>query len=153
ELFIDSFLGTDGALERSLVVAEEDEVFMATQNAGWDCGASNGEALSRVLAAEIYPNELTPPGTGETFATGPSWLQSNRPNWVDQTEATDGDPVATGCGTLFINWLRFQLGFTLGQIITAGGATLERTYQALSGRSDGWADFIALVNSHFDAGQ
>src|SRR5215472_14037895 len=26
-----------------LVVAEEDEVFMANQNAGWDCGASNGE--------------------------------------------------------------------------------------------------------------
>jgi len=152
-LSIDAFGATDGDLEKSIVVAEEDEVFMATQNAGWDCGASNGEALSRVLAAEIYPKELTPPGTGKTFATGPFWLQSNRPNWVDQTEPTDGDAVATGCGTLFINWLRFQLGFTLAQIVTAGGATLAQTYNALTGRSDGWANFIALVNSRFAAGQ
>ena len=61
-LYCDAF--TAGDLERSLVVAEEDEVFMADQGAGWNCGASNGEALSRVLAAEIYPNELYPPGTG-----------------------------------------------------------------------------------------
>jgi hypothetical protein len=43
------FAGTDANLVRMLVVAEEDEVFMANQNVGWDCGASNGEGLSRVL--------------------------------------------------------------------------------------------------------
>src|SRR5260370_38344630 len=41
-LYCDAFTGTDGDLERSLVVAEEDEVFMANQAIGWDSLASNG---------------------------------------------------------------------------------------------------------------
>ena len=43
----DAFNETDNDLISSLVVAEADEVFMANQAAGWDCGANNGEALSR----------------------------------------------------------------------------------------------------------
>jgi len=39
----------------SIVVAEAAEVFMATQALGFDCGASNGEALSRVAAQILYP--------------------------------------------------------------------------------------------------
>src|SRR5437016_2488960 len=44
-----AFSGTNADLVRMLVVAEADELFMAAQNAGWDCGASNGEGLSRIL--------------------------------------------------------------------------------------------------------
>jgi hypothetical protein len=149
----DAFDKTDADLIRSLVVAEEDEVFMADQGLGWDCGASNGEALSRVLAAELYPNELSPPGIDDTFATAPSWLRSGRPNWVTKTESTDRNFVSIGCGTLFINWLRFQLGFSLTEIVQAGGSILAETYHTLTGRSDGWDQFIAIVNRIFPAGQ
>ena len=40
----------DGALENFLNCAEVDEVMMAAQAAGWNCSASAGEGLSRVLA-------------------------------------------------------------------------------------------------------
>jgi hypothetical protein len=39
---------------RSLLVAEADEVFIANFCHGWNCGTSNGEGLSRVLANDIY---------------------------------------------------------------------------------------------------
>ena len=48
----------DVDLSRFLVVAEIVEVFSAAQNLGWDCGADNGEGLSRVLASGLYPAEL-----------------------------------------------------------------------------------------------
>src|ERR1035437_8507363 len=151
-LYCDAFDGTDKDLIRSLVVAEADEVFMANQAAGWDCGGSNGEALSRILAAEIYPNELTPPGQGITFASAPSWLKSNRPDWIDSTEGSDRNFESIGCGTLFINWLRFQLGYSLNQIVQAGGATLGATYQKLTGRQDGYARFSNLIAEHYPPG-
>ena len=43
-----------------LNVAELVEVFEAVQAKGWDCQKSNGEGLSRVLAAELYPAEVGP---------------------------------------------------------------------------------------------
>src|SRR5262249_23222727 len=42
----------------ALAVAEEVEVFSAVQGGKWNCGGSNGEGLSRVLAEELYPNVL-----------------------------------------------------------------------------------------------
>src|SRR5215467_5674566 len=155
-LSCDAFNGNDADLERSLVVAEEDEVFMANQGAGWDCDASNGEALSRVLAVEIYPNELNPPGVG-SFATGPSWLLSNRPDWVSKTDPTAGtgpgfNPVSIGCGTLFINWLHYQLGYSLNSIVQAGGTTLQDTYQVLTGSANAFGPFLALLNENFPPG-
>ena len=41
--------GTNVDFIRSLLVAEADEVFIANFGHGWNCGASNGEGLSRVL--------------------------------------------------------------------------------------------------------
>jgi len=90
---------------RSLVVAEADEVFMANFGHGWDCGASNGEGLSRVLANDIY-NGVEPAG----FISSNSWLDSSRENFVDQTFPSDTDYPSIGCSVLFLNWLRFQLG-------------------------------------------
>ena len=145
-LYCDAFNKTDPDLVRSLVVAEADEVFMANQGAGWNCGGSNGEALSRILSAAIYPQELN------SFATASKWLKSDRSDWVDSTEGTDRHSESIGCGTLFINWLRFQLGYGLGQIVPAGGATLGATYQKLTGRQDGYARFSNLIAEHYPPG-
>jgi Repeat of unknown function (DUF5648) len=143
ELFCDSFNGTNGDLENMLVVAEADEVFMANQNAGWNCGFSNGEALSRVLAAEIYPAQL------DGFATGSSWLGSARQNFVDNTDPTDTNFVSTGCGTLFINYLRFQRDIGLKPVVIAAGDTLEKGYEKLTGQSGAFGPFSRLLARFF----
>ncbi len=133
---------------RMLVVAEEVEVFEAAQNRGWDCGASNGEGLSRVLATELYPAELN------GFSTAASWLDStDRPDWVSQTDPTDQNAVSTGCAVLFLNYLRHQLNFSWPQIVEAAGSTLEQTYEALTGKTGGFAPFKALLDVHFPPGQ
>jgi len=143
ELFCDSFGGNNGPLVSMLVVAEADEVFMANQGAGWNCGASNGEALSRILATEIYPAQLN------GFATAASWLQSTRQDFVSTTDPSDTNFVSTGCGTLFINYLRFQRGIPLRSIVVAGGATLEDTFAKLTGTHGAFAQFKALLDRFF----
>src|SRR5258706_1126322 len=115
DLHCAAFSGTDGALVNMLNVAEMDEVYMSNQNRGWNCGASNGEGLSRVLATERYPGALN------GFASGSSWLDSSRPNWVSNTEPTDRNYTSIGCAALFINYLRFQCNLSLDQIVQAGG--------------------------------
>jgi hypothetical protein len=143
----DAFNGTDSNLVSAVLVAEVAEVLEANQGSGWDCGASNGEALSRVLSAEIYPNELT---TAQgTFATGWSWLGSSRPNWVDQSEGTDGNFVSTGCGTLFINYLRFQLNIGLKAVVVAGGSSLEKGFEKLTGDNGAFGPFSRLMARFF----
>src|SRR5208283_317441 len=106
-------------LEVGLYVAELSEAFMGTQNRGWGCGSSNGEALSRFLA-----EQETPDGTLNAYMTGPAWDQAHRPNWINTTEPTDRDSISTGCGMVYLYWLR-TLGFTIPQIVQASGATLS----------------------------
>ena len=88
ELHLAAFDGTNADLVRMLMVAEADEVMMAAQNLGWDCGASHGEGLSRILSRELYPAQLN------GFATAASWLDSSRPDWVTTTEPTDQNYVS-----------------------------------------------------------
>jgi hypothetical protein len=140
-----AFDGTDANLVRMLQVAEEVEVFSAAQG-HWDCGASTGEGLSRVFAAELYPASL-----GE-FASAASWLDGGRPDFVNTTDPTDRSYPSIGCSTLFLNWLRYQLHFTWAEIVAAGGPTLAATYQNLTGRTDALAQFTGLLNRHFPAG-
>jgi len=142
----DAFSGTDANLVRMLVVAEADEVFMADQAAGWNCGASAGEGLSRVLATQRYPAEL------DGFASASSWLNSPRPDWVTNTESTDRNFVSIGCATLFLNYLRYQLHISLARIVQAGGTTLQQTYQRLTNATDAFGPFAALLQRHFPAG-
>jgi hypothetical protein len=147
----DAFGGTNGDLVRMLVVAEADEVFMAAQNAGWDCAASNGEGLSRVLATQAYPAQLN------GFATASAYLNSNRPDWVTNNDPTAGtgggfNAVSIGCSTLFLNYLRYQLHFSLVRIVEAAGLTLQHTYQNLTGSLDAFGPFAALLQRHFPAG-
>jgi hypothetical protein len=146
-LSIDAFSGPALDLVRMVVVAEVDEVFMANQNRGWNCGDSNGEALSRVLAAHIVPAAL------DGFATASTWLNTNpRPDWVTNTEGSDVEPISIGCSVLFINYLRNHLGIGLQAIVQTGGATLEDTYRALTSSTNGFAPFAALLEAYFPTG-
>jgi len=133
---------------RQLLIAEEDEVMMATFGHGWNCGASNGEGLSRVLANDLYPG-----AEPSNFVSSNSWLNAaGRPDFVTVTDPTDRNYVSIGCSTLFLNWLRYQLHFSWAQIVLAGAPTLAGTYTNLTGRSDALASFRALLQAHFPAG-
>ena len=57
-----------------------------------------------------------------------------------------------GCSVLFLNWLRFQLGFTWEQVIAAGAPTLAEVYQNLTGRSDALSRFKAQLEANFPSG-
>ena len=126
-------------LELGLYVAELSECFMGAQGRGWNCGFSNGEGLSR-FAAE----QETPSGTLNDFATGPAWAQAGFTDWVNRTEQTDRDDVSTGCAIVYIYWMR-SLGFTIAQIVRAGGATLSANYQGLTGKATAYQDLLAAV--------
>ena len=141
-----AFTAMDGDLENFLTCAEVDEVLMAAQAKGWNCGASAGEGLSRVLATELHPASLG------GFATASIWLNSSRPDFVTHTEQTDRDHVSIGCATLFINYLRHQLHFSLAQIVQAGGTTLQQTYHQLTGSTDAFGPFASLLEARFPSG-
>ena len=74
---------------------------------------------ARTLVCPTYNNSMLPMlglywawtigfYSAVAFATGASWLGSNRPDFVTNTDPTDQNFVSTGWGTLFINYLRFQ---------------------------------------------
>lgn len=126
-------------LEIGLYVAELSESFMGPQGGGWNCGGSNGEGLSRFLA-----EQETPPGTMDGFATGPAWAAAGFPDWVSSTEQTDRGAESTGCAVVYIYWMR-SLGYSISQIVQAGGATLAANYQALAGKTTAYADLLAAM--------
>lgn len=140
---------------RSLAIAEEDEVFEASFGRGWNCGFSNGEGLSRVLANDMVPG-VEPQG----FVSPPVWLDGPsdisgvlREDWVNKTDQTDTNYFSIGCSVLFLNWLRFQLKYPWDQIIKAGAATLGQAYKNLTGKDDGWVTFNASMNARFPPGK
>jgi hypothetical protein len=142
DLYVDAWFGNVvGAI--GLFIAELSECFQGLQGKGWACGSSNGEALSR-FHAELASGG--PKGALVDFGTGPAWAQAGYPNWVDATEPTDQDDVATGCGVLYIWWM-VSRGFTPAQITRAGGATLAANYRVLTGQTTAWSDFDAAVRT------
>lgn len=148
DLFCDARTGpADGDYSEFLNIAEFVEVFEAVQAGGWDCGKSNGEGLSRVLATEAYPKEL------DGFATAAAWLDSSRQDFIDHTDASDTNPEANGCAVLFLNWLHSQLNHPWDQVIGAAAPTLGETYKKLTGQGDGKAEFEKLIEAHFPKGQ
>jgi hypothetical protein len=147
QLHLAAFDETNGELVEMVAMAELVEVFSADQSVGWDCGASNGEGLSRVLATELHPIQL------DGFATAEVWLNANRPNFVDQNDPTDRNAVSTGCAVLFLNYLHYQLGHGWTEIVTNGQATLAATYASLTGgKHDGWQQFSNLLATHYPPG-
>lgn len=135
---------------RLLFVAELAEIMMDAKRNGWDRGSSAGEALSIVLATELHP-------TGYYTAAGGAprvnaWLKSDRPNWVLRTEGSDTNILSYGCGILFINYLRHQLGFDLSSIIARHRpfAPLADLYAQLTGNppAQAFPEFIAFLERH-----
>jgi hypothetical protein len=147
EMHCAAFDGTDVDLVRMLAVAEAVEVFEAALGNGWDCGASNGEGLSRVLSTELYPAEL------DGFASAASWLDTpDRPDFVDQNDPTDTNYESIGCATLFLNYLRYQLHYGWADIVRQGGPTLAATFLNLTGKADAFGPFLALMDAVFPRG-
>src|SRR5581483_7174258 len=139
----------------AVVVAEEAEILMVVQNKGWNPGWSNGEALSRVSAQILYPSRAW------LWSTGDSWLNGfigapnpARSNWVDNVYHSDQDYVSIGCGSLFLNYLAYQLNQRWTDIIAAGAPntnTLAET-ATLLGIANAWADFLNLMNANLPVG-
>jgi hypothetical protein len=139
----------DVDMTRLFVVAEEVEVFSDSQGKGWDCGASNGEGLSRILATESYPKEL------DGYTTAAVWLDTDRTqDWVNNNDPTDRNNVSTGCSVLFLNWLHYQKGFRWDTIVGAGAPTLGQTYSNITGDSsiNGFSAFKADLQRKYPVG-
>ena len=142
ELYCDAAFGNP-LMTNGLIVAELTESFMDAQNKGWDCGGSNGEALSRFLA-ELESGG--PAGALAAFATGPVWDRAGRPNRIDATEPTDQDAISIGCGIVYLYWMMSK-GYTAAQITQAGcpDGSLASNYTALTGATNPWKNFSAAV--------
>jgi hypothetical protein len=111
------------------------------------CGQSTGEALSRWCAAQTSSNALS------DFSTAPVWASSGMPDFVNDTDPTDGNAVSTGCGMAFISWLISQ-GYGLEKIAPAmvalgDGGTFAQLYANLSGDDSANAlpNFLAAVQA------
>lgn len=139
---------TDPMSLPTIVVAELAEIFMTFQGKGWIENWSNGEALSRTCAAILYPNRAW------LFQTGQQWLNSTRPDWVDTSEHTDQDVVSTGCGTLFLNYLAYQLNLRWPNIIVAGAPTTNSLAETATtlGVATPWSNFSSLITTNLPPG-
>ncbi len=129
-------------LAEGFAIAELVEVFESAINNGWQCGQTNGEALSRVLAADRSPAlaQLQTP-------VGQQWWADGNADYVTNNNATDQDNDSNGCGPLFLYYLHSQLHFDWRTIVTAGGSSLGDTYQKLTGNSpqQGFQDFLSRL--------
>jgi len=133
-----------------LVVAELVEIFEAAINNGWDCGQTNGEALSRVLAVERNAALAV-----IVSPTAQGWWANGHQDYANSNAADDANSDANGCGTLFLYYLHTQLGFSWQQIAMTGGATLGACYQTLTGLDpiQGFADFVGRLATRDQGGQ
>ena len=140
---------------RYLLVAEVVEMFMLAQNKGWFAAdgsneGSAGEGLSRVLSAEF----LHQVGLGANMAgfdTARFWLNSDRQDFVNGVDEHDHAPDAkSGCATLFINYLSYQLGYSIKRVIAAAAPTLAGVYRNLTGDpSDPFPAFKSMLDGAF----
>jgi hypothetical protein len=140
---------------RYLLVAEVVEMLMLAQNKGWFASdgsneGSAGEGLSRVLSAEF----LHQVGLGANMAgfdTARFWLNSDRADYVNHVDEHDHAPNAkSGCATLFINYLSYQLGYNIKRIIAAAAPTLGGVYRNLTGNmTDPFPAFKAQLDRAF----
>jgi hypothetical protein len=135
---------SDATLAPGFLAAEIVEVFQAAINNGWDCGLTNGEALSRVLAFERHPEIAA-----DFNQTEQDWWAAGHPDHVNDNSAGDTDTVANGCGDLFLYYLHSQLNLPWDQICKAGGNSLGACYRTLTGYDpqQGFADFINALSS------
>jgi hypothetical protein len=138
----------DPEMSSFLLVSQAADVFGAVQNKGWACGSSNGAGLKRVLAASRYPHKV------KGWETAAIWLDTpDRPDWVNKSDHTDINAVATGCAVLFLNYLHSQLNIPWQKIVQAGGSNLGETYANLGLGRNGFVKFRQLLDKHFPIGK
>jgi hypothetical protein len=126
------------------LVAEVVEVFEDALGNGWNCGLTNGEALSRVLAFERYQQLAV-----DFTQTEKDWWTNGHPDFVNDNSSDDRNQIANGCGDLFLYYLHGQLNFAWSDVVQAGGDSLGSTYRTLAGYDggQGFADFVAGLTS------
>lgn len=110
---------------------------------------SKNESVSRICASRAYPT-AAPAGSG--FATGSSWLNSPRADYVSANAAYPATGlIPIGCGVIFINYLQVQLGIPLSLIVQNTSATLDLLYSAITGYETGtiFRLFAAIVASAY----
>ncbi len=147
---------------RWLIIIETSEMFMRERQVypfnDW-FGISNegnkGESLSQVFGVEFLRTRLQ--GV-KSLPARPSWSSlwlspdpPGRPDFLQSNEDTIDPLPINGCGTLFLLFLRDQLGFSLEQIVAHGGNTLADVYHNLTGdaASNAYPRFIDVVNLHY----
>lgn len=130
-------------------VAELCEILQSFTGYGWNGGSGQGEALSRVAAAELYPGAYYTSGAGD----GPhvhEWLQTDP--WPDYLTlpGMDQDDVTFGCGILFLYYLRYQLNYPYSKIVPAGGGTLAEKFSSLTQipAASAFSSFAAFLTAH-----
>src|SRR3954463_8275514 len=147
--------GSSLTVVRYLLVAEVVEMFMLAQNKGWFASdgsneGSAGEGLSRFLSTEfLIQRNLGWSMSG--FDTARFWLNSARADFVNNIDQHDHAPdEKSGCATLFIYYLSYQLGYDLRRVIAAAAPTLAGVYQNLTGDSaDPFPAFKRMLDSAF----
>jgi hypothetical protein len=166
---------SEPGLSRFLIAAEMTEVFMRDQGFGWFGGSTkpgkaasggdegdNGEGLSRFLSRQLMLQQNISLGSQAGFRTGigNDWLSlPDRPNFVSSVDspikdiADPNNPIPVGdlgCTTLFVNYLHFQLGFAIQQIVGAGAPNLSDVYRNLTGDDgDPFPTFSRLLQHAF----
>lgn len=145
-------------LLRYFLVSEITEMFMASQRKFWfgdthwtgaDEG-SMGESLSRFLASEFLATTGIAKAIFSGFHVADIFLNDFlRPDFVDISADDINPDIITGCGTCFLFFLKYQLGFSIQQIIGASAGTLGGVYTNLTGKTDGWQTFKNLLDLHY----
>jgi hypothetical protein len=146
DIYIDAITvpAPDSRYTQFLLATQVVDLFAAAQGRGWLCDCSHGEALSRVLASALYPNQI------QGFATAGAWLNGSRENFIATSETSETNLAWTGCAALFLNYLHSQLGYDWQAIVAAGGPTLSETYHRVTGdATDPFPAFQRLLNWHF----
>lgn len=172
DVFVGSVPADRGYLDTAMmiVVAEVTEVFMPQLQSLPDCDQHPvGEALSISMAFSLWPNGIL---IGQTTANLAAYYLNTktdadgtadptsgtaRLDWVNSNPAGESAKqyAAIGCATLFLGYLRSQLGYSFTQICTAlnglpVNATCRALYNKLANNStDPFPAFIALLNAHF----
>ncbi|HJT22978.1 MAG TPA: hypothetical protein VJ873_00260 [bacterium] len=142
-------------LSTALFAAELVESFeLLTATA--DAGATDGEAMSRVIAFKLAPEISLLPG----FNAGVTqqWWQDGRPDWVNNNSQNDQSMDGNAAGVMFLFFLNDYLGVPLQAVIAhmpkSSGAPLGQTYVnclkdfpgiVQTAGKDGFSAFQAMV--------
>jgi hypothetical protein len=150
-------------MARMLFVAELAEILMGFSYGAWDRGNSMGEGLSILAAETLHPTGYYGTGSGPRIK---AWLQGSRPDYVTTSDETDTNNLSYGCAVLFLNYLRYQLGYSFDQIVAAAGSfkvltlpvnkiSLADVFSTLTGRPrvSAYKELTDLLQAHLPMGK